>query len=234
MLKKLFVFVCCLCVFTGNALADTSLYYNDRPLLLQEAVVEKDSDLYFPLRCMFEALAFTIGWNDATQAVTISGKVNVELKIGSKSLYIDGKTQAISHAPEIINNLTYVPSELVAAVLGGTITQKKDCLYIVSDIPALEYSTYPGTDIIDFGTCLANGTLLAKGLDGQKNMYYLYKSNSSDKDEYVKMMLQNGWTLETSTSPLILKHNKSGKAAYILYGLSMFNNNAIYTVKIGW
>ncbi len=70
-----------------------------------------------PLREIAETLGFTVDWDGDLRAVMINGGM-YSLKIGENS-YVKGKMAPIelSAAPEITNDLTYVPANYFAEVL---------------------------------------------------------------------------------------------------------------------
>ena len=79
-------------------------------------VYEKDNTTMVPLREVAEAAGFTVTWDAENRAVILNDGV-YSLKIGENS-YVKGKMMplTLSAAPEIVNDLTYVPAEFFAEV----------------------------------------------------------------------------------------------------------------------
>lgn len=79
-------------------------------------VYAKDNTTMVPLREVAEAAGFTVTWDAENRAVILNDGV-YSLKIGENS-YAKGKMMplTLSAAPEIVNDLTYVPAEFFAEV----------------------------------------------------------------------------------------------------------------------
>lgn len=79
-------------------------------------VYAKDNTTMVPLREVAEAAGFTVTWDTENRAVILNDGV-YSLKIGENS-YVKGKMMplTLSAAPEIVNDLTYVPAEFFAEV----------------------------------------------------------------------------------------------------------------------
>ena len=77
-------------------------------------VYAKDNTTMVPLREVAEAAGFTVTWDAENRAVILNDGV-YSLKIGENS-YIKGKMMPLTAAPEIVNDLTYVPAEFFAEV----------------------------------------------------------------------------------------------------------------------
>ena len=79
-------------------------------------VYAKDNTTMVPLREVAEAAGFTVTWDAENRAVILNDGV-YSLKIGENS-YVKGKMMSLtlSAAPEIVNDLTYVPAEFFAEV----------------------------------------------------------------------------------------------------------------------
>lgn len=79
-------------------------------------VYAKDNTTMIPLREVAEAAGFTVTWDAENRAVLLNDGV-YSLKIGENS-YVKGKMMplTLSTAPEIVNDLTYVPAEFFVEV----------------------------------------------------------------------------------------------------------------------
>lgn len=83
------------------------------------AYINKDNYAMLPARAISEALGATVNWDDATKSVSIfSGKRIVSMKIGEKTMYINGTPVPMNTAPEITGGRTFVPVRDLANALG--------------------------------------------------------------------------------------------------------------------
>lgn len=75
-----------------------------------------------PVRAVMEHLGCKVGWEDATQAVTITtvGK-NISLAIGSDEIKVNGTVKKIPAPALLIGDVTYVPIRAVSEALGATV-----------------------------------------------------------------------------------------------------------------
>ncbi len=82
-----------------------------------EALTNAANIALYPLRAIAEANGFTVEWDGNLKAVMINSGM-YSLKIGENS-YVKGKMvpEVLSAAPEIINDLTYVPAEFFTEIL---------------------------------------------------------------------------------------------------------------------
>ncbi len=72
-----------------------------------------------PLRGLVEEMGAEIGWDGATQTITITkGVTIITLQIGSKAVKVSGKTQQLPVAPVITESRTFIPVRFVSEVLG--------------------------------------------------------------------------------------------------------------------
>lgn len=110
----------------------TSIKVND---VVVDNVYVKDDTLMVPLRAIAEGLGFTVEWNGDIQAVTLNGVYS--LNIGENS-YVKGKMVPItlSAAPEIKDDLTYVPVEYFSDVTEATLTVDGDAITV--EMPVVE------------------------------------------------------------------------------------------------
>lgn len=68
-----------------------------------------------PIRAVVEAMGGTVGWEAATQKITLSARGNiVEMWLGKKDIKINGVTQSMDIAPISKNDRTFVPVRFAA------------------------------------------------------------------------------------------------------------------------
>lgn len=87
---------------------------------------DANGNLMLPLRKITETLGFTVEWDGNLRAVMLNGGM-YSLKIGENS-YIKGRMmpQELSAAPEITNDLTFVPVDYFTEILEMTATLDGD------------------------------------------------------------------------------------------------------------
>lgn len=83
----------------------------------------KNSRTMLPMRELFEKLGANVQWNDTTQKVTATIDGNtIELYIGSKTAYKNGKKIELDTVAEIQDGSTMVPLRFVGEGLGKTVS----------------------------------------------------------------------------------------------------------------
>lgn len=92
-----------------------------------EDTIELDSPAYIneggyamlPLRAVSEALGATVNWNEESQSISIlSGSRIISMKIGEKTMYVNGTPIPMNTAPEISNSRTFIPVRDMANAFG--------------------------------------------------------------------------------------------------------------------
>jgi len=94
---------------------DVKVYVNDTEMVTDAPIIIENDRTLVPVRAISEYLDYTVDWDNDTQTVVIS-KTNteVELHIGDDAFFVDGILQSTDTAPQIINDLTYVPLAVIA------------------------------------------------------------------------------------------------------------------------
>ena len=83
------------------------------------AYINSDEYTMLPARAIAEALGATVNWDEESQTVSIlSGSRIVSMKIGDKTMYINGTPVPMNTAPEITNGRTFLPIRDLASALG--------------------------------------------------------------------------------------------------------------------
>jgi len=75
-----------------------------------------------PVRYVSEQLDATVGWDGATQTITIADAeegITIEMVVGKTTATVNGQETALPEAPEIINQSTFVPIAFITKALGG-------------------------------------------------------------------------------------------------------------------
>ncbi|GBF76042.1 hypothetical protein PA598K_04482 [Paenibacillus sp. 598K] len=78
-----------------------------------------DGGAYLPVRFLTEAVGGTVGWDAATQTVTVdTAHVTMELQIGATTAVVNGKEQQLLGSPYIANGRTMLPFRFIGEALG--------------------------------------------------------------------------------------------------------------------
>ncbi|GGI43216.1 hypothetical protein GCM10008018_00950 [Paenibacillus marchantiophytorum] len=98
--------------------SDMKLMLNGKPLQVDEAYLV-DNALFVPYRAFAEGIGLTVGYEAASQTVTVSkeGK-EVKLTIGSSKADVDGTPHTMVGPAQLINSTTFVHSRFLAEVFG--------------------------------------------------------------------------------------------------------------------
>ena len=87
-----------------------------------------------PIRFIAEALGATVGYDDATRAITINmGDSTVALQIGSDQMLVNGNAITLDSPAFEENGRTYVPVRAVSEGLGQKVTFIPDDIVIIGD-----------------------------------------------------------------------------------------------------
>lgn len=99
----------------------------EKSITAGEDTIELDSPAYIneggyamlPLRAVSEALGATVNWNEESQSISIlSGSRIISMKIGEKTMYVNGTPIPMNTAPEISNSRTFIPVRDMANAFG--------------------------------------------------------------------------------------------------------------------
>ena len=86
---------------------------------------EKDGEQYLPLRFICESLGFTVGWEEATECVTITAK-------DGKSVMLDTKT---SDGTEVVLDRTMVTPGLIEKLTGARVFSSGGEFVVYTGVP---------------------------------------------------------------------------------------------------
>ncbi len=93
-----------------------------------------------PVRFISESFGAQVGWDDATQAVTVDMQdVSIKLQIGSNEMLVNGQTVMLDVPAQTINSRTLIPLRALVEALGKNVFWDDRGLIIIAD-DALEYS----------------------------------------------------------------------------------------------
>ena len=106
---------------TVFANSEIPIFYNDQKLEFSVAPEIIDDVTMVPLRDIFEAMGYTITWNNETKTITgEKGIDTISLTIGKTAAYSNGNLITIPK-PIIKNDYTLVPLRFVAESSGSTV-----------------------------------------------------------------------------------------------------------------
>ncbi|MGD9495607.1 MAG: copper amine oxidase N-terminal domain-containing protein [Armatimonadota bacterium] len=96
--------------------------------------VEEGGRLLVPLRGIFEAYGAQVGWESATQTVTISAPaMNVVMRVNSQIAYVNGQPRQLDVPPRVFGGRTYIPLRFAAETLGERVEYQGDRI----DLPTI-------------------------------------------------------------------------------------------------
>ena len=139
-----------------------------------------------PIRDIAEALGYAVTWNSTTQTVGIKNtKSSVSLKVGSKTMSVNGKNITMDAAPYVSKGSTMVPLRFVAEGLGTKFTWNQQTSTVniidpsVNYVPTVPVPAKNKTIVLDPG----HGGKFpgAVGIDGTKEQLYNYNYALSAK-----------------------------------------------------
>jgi N-acetylmuramoyl-L-alanine amidase len=107
-----------------------------------------DGRTLVPARAVFEAMGGKVEWNDATREVAVTVRdVKVNLKIDSKTAYINGSDKQLEVPAQIIKNRTMIPVRFVSEAVGCEVSwdQNNRIVGIVSPSNQAEELTVIGS-----------------------------------------------------------------------------------------
>jgi hypothetical protein len=105
------------------ASAQIRVYVDDARVSFQDADPHMmQSRVFVPLRGVFEQMGATVMWNGATDTVTARrNNTDVQVKIGSRTAFIDGMARQMDVAPHMMNGRTMVPLRFISESLGADV-----------------------------------------------------------------------------------------------------------------
>lgn len=87
-----------------------------------QAPIQKNNEILFPLRNVFNEMGATVKWEGMNQSITVTqGDLIVKFIIGSKSVLVNEQPLHVGTPIQIINGYAMIPGSVVAEVLGAEV-----------------------------------------------------------------------------------------------------------------
>ncbi len=140
--------VVALMVDNPNAYAKGTKTYVDTNNLEIQPIVQNGRTLV-PVRFISEKFGATVGWEDATQTVTVQAKTTtIKLQIGSDQMDINGKAITLDVPAQTIGGRTLIPLRALVEALGKEVFWDDRGLILITDTP-VDYDADKINKIID-------------------------------------------------------------------------------------
>jgi len=95
----------------------------------------ENSRTLVPVRYIAESFGATVGWDDATQAVTVDYlNKHISLQIGSNQMLVNGEAVTLDTAANTYNSRTFIPLRALVEALGKHVLWDDRGLIIISDM----------------------------------------------------------------------------------------------------
>ena len=104
---------------TAVSAQGVTILLNNSPLAFPVEPFIAEGTTFVPMRVIFEALGASVSWNGATRTVSSKkGGTEINLTIGSTTVYKNGQSTTLAAAPVIVNDYTMVPLRFVSESMG--------------------------------------------------------------------------------------------------------------------
>ncbi len=131
-----------------NAYAKGAKTYVDTSNLDIKPIVQNGRTLV-PVRFISENIGATVGWDDATQTVSIKTKAkSISLQLGSDQMIVDGKAITLDVPAQEIGGRTLIPLRALVEALGKQVFWDDRGLILITDKP-VDYEADKINKIID-------------------------------------------------------------------------------------
>jgi hypothetical protein len=98
------------------------VFINGTALVMDVPPVQKEGRTLVPIRAIGEALMAKVDWEGATKKVTVTlGDKTVQLFLGSKTAYVNGKTITLDVPAMAVEGRTMVPLRFISESLGASV-----------------------------------------------------------------------------------------------------------------
>ncbi len=127
-MKKALILVSFIILLCGGVSARA--YHVPVDIEVNGALIRTDSQVFVddgvtfvPIRFVLEALGYKVYWNGSGGHVSVTdGKTSVDMTIGERQAYVNGKAKRLPQPPVIENNRTYLPVRWICETLGAQVS----------------------------------------------------------------------------------------------------------------
>lgn len=164
----------------ANAEIATQVSVNSIGLLTDSPPFILNDYTYVPFRAIAESLGCDVGYDDATQTVTITGHgITLSLTIDSRQAVVNGKPVTMAAPAVVVNDRTMVPVRFVCETFKSEVRWQEgyESEYGVSDNKVMIYSEFPST-VKPLGVGVSSRCFSYYSALGQ-NPYYDYEQSVS-------------------------------------------------------
>lgn len=190
------------CMMPTTAFAnEISVTLNGQYISFDQPPVMINDRVLVPVRAIFEAMGFTVLWNEETQIINVATEFGM-MTLGIGSPYIsyrnetENKSIVTDVPPQIINGRTLVPARAIAECTGYNVdwNDATQTVLITGDsfgitLPEANIAGYyANTKVPDFGACC--GMALTKHNDLENTVEYCYNDVTGKQViEYIETYL---------------------------------------------
>lgn len=185
-----------------------------------------------PVRGISERLGATVEWIGAEQRVKLTrAKHTVEMKIGSKTAYVDGKPIEMDVAPFIKAGRTYLPTRYVAEFFGQVVEWNSFHRAVLIN----EDKTVAGNSNLE-AWAISMGAMLNRVNQAPKHTYGVRSARDSEytyAGDKARESLSHGWGINSREALIetILHMTEDGHNSSFLYQAKYSNADA-YTKEV--
>lgn len=106
-------------LYLNNPIMTVSNGSTTKTVTLEAAPYAPNGTTLVPVRAITEAFGSTVDWDGTTQEVLITkDNTTIKLKIGSKTVYVNGNAVEMLEAAQIINGKTVIPLRFISENMG--------------------------------------------------------------------------------------------------------------------
>ena len=158
-----------------------------------------------PVRAVAESFNCNVGWDGATRKVTItSTDKEINLFIDSTTAYVNGQEVTLDVAPQITNDITFVPVRFVTENMGynvAYIPEVKSVLIYDQENPEANgtVSVFPLYDILNYYIYMVNGFYPAGAVLNETKAFSLYFEDMEKFAVENNLPIDNEYVVDAST-----------------------------------
>jgi len=103
----------------GAARQPIEVVLDDEPIDFDVPPVVQNQTVYVEFRSLFQALGFTVAYNEKTKVIAgVSKKTRIQMKLGSSDTLVNGVPSSVPAKPIAINGRTLVPLRFIGEATG--------------------------------------------------------------------------------------------------------------------